>query len=288
MVYLLLSILFSVLLLVNFRLHEKWKVNTTVAILLNYPVCFLTGWFHQLDAIPFNWPGLGSSLGILALGIGFVITFLFSGISTQKNGMAVTSLANNLSLVIPVLFGLFFMGQLATITWQISLGLLLAFGAIYMFNPRIQASSAKGSYLALIAVFIGYGITNTAFSYLNASLSQIVGGTIPFTLMLLVGSIVTSFVVLNVKFAKDEIVFNKQSVLAAIPLGLPNFFSFYFLLKALDFYQNDLAIVLPVYNIGVIATTALVAWLFFKEKLNSKQLIGLLFGIMAIVLLLNK
>jgi drug/metabolite transporter (DMT)-like permease len=288
MVYLILSILFSVLLLVNFRLHEKYQVNTTVAILLNYPVCFLTGWFHQIDAIPFNWPGIGQSIGILALGVGFVITFLFSGISTQKNGMAVTSLANNLSLVIPVLFGLFFMGQLAHLKWVTVIGLLLAFGSIYLFNPQINKLENKGSYLVLLAVFIGYGLTNTAFSYLNSSVSSIVGGTIPFMLMALVGSIIASIVVLNVQFSRDQLVFNKQSILASIPLGLPNFFSFYFLLKALDFYKSDLSVVLPVYNIGVIACSSLVAWLFFKEKLNSKQLFGLLFGVISIVLLLIK
>lgn len=286
MLYLILSILFSVLLLVNFRLHEKWKVHTSVAILLNYPVCFLTGWFHQLDAIPFNWPSLGQSLAILSLGVGFVITFLFSGISTKKNGMAVTSLANNLSLVIPVLFGLFFMSQSNNLSITITAGLILAFVAIYLFNPAVNKNENKGSYWALIAVFVCYGLTNTTFSYLNASLSFQVGGTISFMLMALVGSIVASFIVLNYQLFTNQLVINKQSILAAIPLGLPNFFSFYFLLKALDFYKSELAIVLPVYNIGVIAATALVAWVFFKEKLSKNQLIGLLIGITSIILLL--
>ncbi len=286
MLYLILSILFSVLLLVNFRLHEKWKVNTNVAILLNYPVCFLTGWFHQLDAIPFNWPPIGQSVAILLLGVGFVITFLFSGISTQKNGMAVTSLANNLSLVIPVLFGLFLMSQSSKLSITVIVGLLLAFVAIYLFNPAINKNENKGSYGALIAVFVGYGLTNTTFSYLNASLSLQVGGTISFMLMALIGSIVAAFIVLNYQLLTNQLIINRQSIVAAIPLGLPNFFSFYFLLKALDYYKSDLAIVLPVYNIGVIALTALVAWLFFKEKLSNNQLIGLLIGITSIILLL--
>ncbi|MFM6949162.1 MAG: EamA family transporter [Aquirufa sp.] len=286
MYYLALSILFSVLLLVNFRMHQKWKVDTTVAILFNYPVCFLTGWLHQLNALPFNWPSLGLSFGILGLGVGFVVTFLFSGISTQKNGMAVTSLANNLSLVVPVLFSILLMGQWATFTMQMFLGLLLAFGAIILFNPSISKTENKGSYLALIAVFVGYGLTNTTFSYLNGAVAQMVGGTIPFMLMALVGSMIASVIVLNVQFARGKIEINKQSILASIPLGLPNFFSFYFLLKALDYYKNDAAIVLPVYNIGVIACTTLVAGLFFKEKFNKKQYLGLLLGVFAILLLL--
>lgn len=287
MLYLFLSILFSVLLLVNFRMHQKWNVDTTVAILFNYPVCFLTGWLHQLDALPFNWPSFIPSFGILALGVGFVITFLFSGISTQKNGMAVTSLANNLSLVVPVIFSLIFLKQFNSIHWQIVVGLLLAFGAIFLFNPTISKIENKGSYVALLAVFVGYGLTNTTFSYLNTAVAKIVGGTIPFMLMALVGSMISSVIVLNIQFFRGQIAINRSSILAAIPLGLPNFFSFYFLLKALDYYKNNAAIVLPVYNIGVIACTTLVAGLFFKEKLNKKQYLGLLLGVFAILLLLN-
>ncbi len=286
MYYLFLSILFSVLLLVNFRMHQKWKVDTTVAILFNYPVCFLTGWFHQIDALPFNWPDFLESFGILALGVGFVITFLFSGMSTQKNGMAVTSLANNLSLVVPVLFSIFLLQQFNSLHWQTIVGLLMAFTAIFLFNPTISKIDNKGSYWALIAVFIGYGLTNTAFTYLNAAVAQIVGGTIPFMLMALVGSMIASVIVLNVQFARGKIAINRQSILAAIPLGLPNFFSFYFLLKALDFYKNNAAVVLPAYNIGVIACTTLVAGLFFNEKFNKKQYSGLLLGVLAIILLL--
>jgi multidrug transporter EmrE-like cation transporter len=54
----------------------------------------------------------------------------------------------------------------------------------------------------------------------------------------------------------------------------------------LDFYKSDLSVVLPVYNIGVIACTTLVAAVFFKEKFNNKQYLGLLLGVLAIILLL--
>jgi hypothetical protein len=107
MLYLFLSVIFSVLLLVNFRAHARFQVDTRLAILLNYPVCFLTAYFHQPSAIPFHWPAAMDSALLIVMGIGFVITFLLSGFSTQKNGMAPTSLANNISLVIPVLINLF-------------------------------------------------------------------------------------------------------------------------------------------------------------------------------------
>jgi hypothetical protein len=113
MLYLILSVVFSVLLLVNFRTHARFQVDTRIAILLNYPVCFLTAYFHQPSAIPFHWPSTWDSFLLMFMGVGFVITFLLSGFSTQKNGMAPTSLANNISLVIPVLINLFILFTLA-------------------------------------------------------------------------------------------------------------------------------------------------------------------------------
>lgn len=175
MIALLLTIVFSVLLLVNFRAHAKFNIDTRIAILLNYPVCFLTGYFHQMDAIPFHWPSTGYSLGILGIGIGFVITFLLSGYSTVKNGMAPTSLANNISLVIPVMVNLFIWKTGGDLTLSVIVGLLLSFAAIYFCSPSGEGSVQKPVIWALVAVFIAYGITNTAFNYLNAAIVQQVG-----------------------------------------------------------------------------------------------------------------
>ena len=286
MYYLFLSILFSVLLLVNFRMHQKWKVDTTVAILFNYPVCFLTGWFHQIDALPFNWPDFLESFGILALGVGFVITFLLSGFSTQRNGMAPTSLANNISLVIPVLINLFILKTGGDISISILAGLLFSFAAIYFCSPQVSSTAGvKPVVSLLLAVFVAYGLTNTLFSYLNSTLTAQVGGTLPFIMMLLIGSMASSAIVLIWKSVNGTLNWNTNSVLAAIPLGLPNFFSFYFLLKALDAYQNNVAVVLTTYNLSVILLSALAAYAFFKEKLSGRQWLGLGLGCVGIALL---
>ncbi|RYF50001.1 MAG: EamA/RhaT family transporter, partial [Cytophagaceae bacterium] len=108
MLFLSLSILLSVFLLLNFRLFPRYEINTFQAIVFNYPVCFLTGWLllpsGQSFTIDFSQTWTWLSLG---LGVGFILTFLLSGASTQRTGITATSLANNLSLVIPVCFSLF-------------------------------------------------------------------------------------------------------------------------------------------------------------------------------------
>ncbi len=286
MFYLVLSVVFSVLLLVNFRAHAKFQVDTRIAILLNYPVCFLTAYFHHPSAIPFHWPSTGNTFLLMAMGVGFVITFLLSGFSTQKNGMAPTSLANNISLVIPVLINLFILKTGGEINLSIALGLVFSFAAIYFCSPQLtSADGVKPVVWLLLAVFIAYGLTNTLFSYLNSSLTYFVGGTLPFIMMILIGSMLSSTIVLIWKSVNGTLNWNRNSVLAAIPLGLPNFFSFYFLLKALDAYQNNAAVVLTMYNLSVILLSALTAYVFFKERLTNRQWIGLGIGCVGIALL---
>lgn len=286
MLYLFLSVVFSVLLLVNFRAHARFQVDTRIAILLNYPVCFLTAYLHQPSAIPFHWPSASDTGLLMAMGIGFVITFLLSGFSTQRNGMAPTSLANNISLVIPVLINLFILKTGGEITWSTAVGLAFSFAAIYFCSPQVDASNDSKPIVALLlAVFIAYGLTNTLFSYLNSTLTAQVGGTLPFIMMLLVGSMASSAIVLIWKSVNGTLNWNKNSVLASIPLGLPNFFSFYFLLKALDAYQNNAAVVLTTYNLSVILLSAITAYVFFKERLTRKQWLGLAVGCVGIALL---
>jgi drug/metabolite transporter (DMT)-like permease len=286
MLYLVLSVVFSVLLLVNFRAHAKFQVDTRIAILLNYPVCFLTAYFHQPSAIPFHWPSNVDTFLLMAMGVGFVITFLLSGFSTQKNGMAPTSLANNISLVIPVLINLFILKTGGEINLSIALGLVFSFAAIYFCSPQLTSSEGvKPVVWLLLAVFVAYGLTNTLFSYLNSSLTYFVGGTLPFIMMILIGSMLSSSIVLIWKSINGTLNWNLNSVLAAIPLGLPNFFSFYFLLKALDAYQNNAAVVLTMYNLSVILLSAITAYVFFKERLTNRQWIGLAIGCVGIALL---
>jgi drug/metabolite transporter (DMT)-like permease len=286
MLYLVLSVIFSVLLLVNFRAHARFQVDTRIAILLNYPVCSLTAYFHQPTAIPFHWPSAIDSALLMVMGIGFVITFLLSGFSTQKNGMAPTSLANNISLVIPVLINLFILKTGGEITWSIAAGLAFSFVAIYFCSPQVDVSSDSKPVVALLlAVFVAYGLTNTLFSYLNSTLTSKVHGTLPFIMMLLIGSMASSFIVLIWKSVNGTLNWNRNSVLASIPLGLPNFFSFYYLLKALDAFQNNAAVVLTMYNLSVILLSAIAAYVFFKEHLSKRQWLGLAMGCVGIALL---
>lgn len=291
MIYLALSVFFSVLLLINFRVHPRFGVNTFQAIILNYPVCFLTGLIFlpssQHFSVDFTQP---STLFAMLLGVGFVVTFLLSGVSTQRMGITATSLANNISLVIPVIFSLVVLKSSQNFDGLNYLGLVLAIVAVVLSTLKKEENTENRSvktsdWLLPIAVFTMYGITNTTFNFLNAKYVTASGNTIPFTLTILIGSIVFGGIVLILRMIQGKEKLGFKSLLAAFPLGIPNFLSFYFLLKALDAFQNNGAFVLPIYNISVILISALIALIFFQEKLSNLNKIGLALAVIAIGLI---
>ena len=130
-----------------------------------------------------------------------------------------------------------------------------------------------------------YGITNTTFNFLNAKYVTASGNTIQFTLTIVSGAVIFGSIVLIIRVLRGKEKMQLKSLWAAFPLGIPNFLSFYFLLKALDAFQNNGAFVLPIYNISVILGSAIIALIFFHEKLSNLNKVGLALAVLAIGLI---
>ncbi len=294
MIYLLASIGLSVVLLLNFRLFPRFNVNTVQAISLNYLVCFLTGFALLPTGTSFSldfgqtwtWVALGN-------GVAFVVTFLLSGESTQRNGITATSLANNLSLVIPVCVSLFVLrsGGRAFDGWNY-LGLVLAVVAVglstYKKSDPGEAQTAQTSgLLALlpVAVFLMYGFTNTMINVMNVRYIATGQSPVVVTLTMVVGAVAAGTLLFVYRLVRGIDRVEKQNLIGAVTLGIPNFLSFYTLVLALSAFGGNGALVYPLYNIGVILLAAAVAALFFREKLLTVNKIGLALAVLAIGLI---
>ncbi len=290
MTYLFLSIILSVALLLNFRLFPRYNVNTFQAIVFNYPVCFLTGYLllpaGQSFSIDFSQTWTWLALG---LGVGFIITFLLSGVSTQRMGLTATSLANNLSLVIPVGFSLLVFGSAGKVFDALNyLGLVLAVVAVGLSTYKEERTKISGfSWYAVLplAVFLCYGATNTMINYMNLNFIPSADKTVVVTLTMVVGAIAAGLAMLAVRLVQGKETIDRRSLIGAVTLGIPNFLSFYTLLLALSAFKGNGAFVYPLYNIGVILLAALTAALFFREKLLPVNKVGLALAVLAIGLI---
>jgi drug/metabolite transporter (DMT)-like permease len=219
----------------------------------------------------------------------FVIVFLLIGLTTAKAGVTVASLAGNMSLVIPVLFGLFiFQNNNKVFTFLNYTGLLLALIALAFSTLKKESNSSvtkTGWVLFLpILLFLGSGTNNTLINYISAAFyrpeQSALFTTIACTGAILVG---TAFLLFKVLFTNEKV--SWRSLIGGLILGFPNFLSFYFLLGALSSFGNSAAFVFPIYNILSMLVSAFMAWVLFRETLQPLNKAGLVLAVLAIFLI---
>ncbi|HAS44657.1 MAG TPA: hypothetical protein DCS93_29535 [Microscillaceae bacterium] len=292
MIYLLLCILCSVLLFLAFRSYKTFKINTLQAVVVNYYICVVTGWItfgktSQLSLVSFENPWFKYTL---MLGAAFMLIFFLTALTTQLVSVTVGSLASKTSLVVPVIFSLYvFKTQQKTFDWINYAGIVLALVAIVLSTIKKSKDTAEKSasgthngrnFLLALLVFLLSGLSDTTLNYLNYA--HIRPETNAMFLIILFGVAALSgtlFVIFRVLTGKDRLLV--RNLVGGVYLGIPNFFSLYFLLKALSAFNNDGAFIFPILNIGIILLSSILAVILFKERLSRMNQVGIMVAILA-------
>lgn len=285
MIFLLLTILLNIFNSVIFKVFNRYGINSLQAIVANYWTCVITGSIvlgsFPISAASVHQPWFSSAL---IMGASFFTIFNLIAFCTIKDGITTTTIANKLSLVIPVIFALIYYNEKFS-PLKIG-GLLLAAPAIYL-STRSKEEHHKQSLLWPALLFIGSGALDTGVSYVSKTFLR--GNPTTESVFLIhnfavagtVGVIVVAILALS---GRQPVRF--KNILAGIILGVPNYFSIFFLVKLLNsgFMQQSAAI--PANNIGIVAGAALTAMLFFKEKATTPRVLGILLSIAAIICIL--
>jgi drug/metabolite transporter (DMT)-like permease len=291
MLYLILTILLNVYLTVAFKIFQRLKIDTLQAIVVNYWVCVITGSIFlghfPVQKTSFEQPWIFWSL---VMGASFFTIFNLIGFCTKVDGITTTTIANKLSLVIPVGFALWLYGDLMTVTK--AAGILIAFPAVYLSTRTKDEQPKKMSLLLPFLLFIGSGLLDTLVNYVahqyfttgNDAADSANQSVYLIHTFFAAGTIGTIIAGASVMMGKRT--FAWKNVLGGIVLGIPNYFSIYFLFRLLQsgFLPGSAAI--PVNNIGIVLVAALVAVLFFGEKANRVRILGMALSLIAIILIM--
>jgi drug/metabolite transporter (DMT)-like permease len=164
-------------------------------------------------------------------------------------------------------------------------GIVIAFPAIYL-TSRVEGAADKPQNLFWPAIlFIGSGLLDTLMKYVQTTYlgdpkDQAVYAIFVFTVAAVIGLIL---VAASVLFKKTTL--HWKNIVAGICVGVPNYFSIYYLIRMLNsnFMQSSAAI--PVLNIGILVASSLMAIALFKEKANWLRAIGLGLSVIAILLI---
>jgi uncharacterized membrane protein len=293
MTYLLLCILFNTLLLFIFKLYGKYNVRTFQAIAVNYVVCLFTGAAFAPGDLKIMGEHVGEpwTLASWVLGSLFIGSFYLVAVAAQRIGVAATTVAMKISLVIPVLFSLLVLQnslkQYAPLNY---VGMALALVAVVLTSRRAtagldpEAPAVKRAWGLPLVVFLAAGLGDVIINFSNDKLLQPEQAG-AFTMFTFMAAAVIGVLVILYQTLVQKVKFETKSLVAGVALGIPNYFSIFFLVKSLFAFQNDGAFLYPVNNIGIILLGTLGGILFFKERLSGLNWLGFLLAIAALLLM---
>ncbi|MCW3077869.1 MAG: rane protein [Bacteroidetes bacterium] len=289
MLYILATIVISVFLLIIFKLFHIYNVNSFVAIFINYITACVTGFLflnetvNAREILNADWVKISIPLGAV-----FICIFYLIGQTAQRISIATASVANKMSVVIPVMFSVFYLHEelsLLKIT-----GIVLALVAVYLSS----ASSGDNPHLKKLfwlpaLVFIGSGIIDTTINLTNSLFIKTSYDSVLFTIFTFLSAFCIGLIVITYQLATKKTewksVFNVKNIVAGIALGIPNYFSIYFIFKSLDTKLLGSAQLFPVLNLCNVALAAITGWLIFKEKLSIINVAGIILALISIILI---
>jgi drug/metabolite transporter (DMT)-like permease len=282
LIYLVLSILISSLLFVVFKLFDVFKINTLQAIVVNYTIALSFGiWSSDTPVSIVDIPKQPWFLGAFCLGFLFISIFNIMGITAQRNGLSVASVAGKMSVVIPIIFGIIIYNE--SLGFVKVIGILFALVAVYLSSAKSDTNPVKFKNLLFpLLLFIGSGLLDTGLKYVETT--SVLEGEEPLFLATIFGCafILGIFVVIT-QMINGKFKFHYKNILGGILLGIPNYYSMEFLLKA---FKTDIesSTLFTINNVGTVILTTFFAMLFFKEKLIKKNWFGIALAVISILL----
>ncbi|MDQ3682036.1 MAG: EamA family transporter [Bacteroidota bacterium] len=289
MIYLLGSIFLTSYLTISFKILERFNIPILQAIVVNYFTCVITGSIingsSPVDKTTFHQPWL---LWSLILGSMFIILFNVFGFTTQKLGIAVASVANKLSLVIPFMFSIYLYNE--EWTWLKIVGIVLALLAVIFtcYPTRKKEGSRqlnKAHYILLpVVLFAGSGLMDTILKYVEQThLNE--SNYNDFLIAAFITAGLIGFLIMSLLLVTRKIKFDRRSILAGIAIGIPNYFSIWFLVNVLKQFKGNSSAIIPINNMGIVLLSSVLAWLMFKEKLSLINRVGIILALGAIALI---
>ncbi len=284
MIYLILSVLASSLIFIIFKLFSKYNVDTLQAIIINYVVACISGIIAYTEPIEITaLSKQGWFYGAIALGVIFITVFNLMAITTQRNGLSVAAVATKMSLAIPIIFGIIIYKESTGILKMT--GILIALVAVYLTSMKTGQGTSiiKKTLIFPLLVFIGSGIIDTSLKFFETH--HVSKNDVPIFSATIFGfaAIVGIFTLLY-KRITGTLKISLKNIIAGIGLGVPNYFSIYFLIKALRHENMDSSTVFTINNVAILLVSTLAGILFFKEKLNLKNWIGIVLAVLSIIL----
>ncbi|MAC86725.1 MAG: hypothetical protein CMQ52_01150 [Gammaproteobacteria bacterium] len=287
MFYLLISICISSFLFVIFKLFDVLNVNTFQAIVVNYFVAAVLGFYLSNNSVSFQEiPNQPWFIGAFLLGIMFILVFNVMALTSQKNGLSVASVSSKMSVVIAIVFGVWYYEE--SLGFIKLSGILLALIAVYLTSVKEKKETTvkQASLLFPILLFFGSGAIDTSLKFIETRFVE-EGGVPLFSATIFGCAFILGMIILLYQIIKGAFRLEFKNILGGILLGVPNYFSIVYLLKALSTDGMESSTAFTLNNVGIVILSTLFGLFIFKEKLIWKNWLGIVIAIVSILLVMS-
>jgi drug/metabolite transporter (DMT)-like permease len=285
MIFMALAIVASGLIPVVFRAFHDWRIDVARAIPVNYLICVLVGGVWGGQALDMHALRSQSWIGLaLAQGIILAVNFFLLAFTAQRAGVSIAALASRLSVAIPSILAFIIYDD--SLSMAKALGLAAALLSLYLCTTSARGHPAPGPWwvrLLPVLVFLTFGCYFTIIKYAQAHYLD------ESTYHAYVRSgFLFAFLASVAMCARRMLARSGLSVndlLGGTLLGIINYIAVYALVKmlALDGWQSSQ--LYPVYSVGVVGVSTMLALIFFRERLSRQKTLGLMIGVIAVAIL---
>ena len=195
--------------------------------------------------------------------------------------MALTSMAVKMSMAIAII--LMIVSYNEQLNYLKIIALISSLVGVTLLTYSKNNEKQKTSIVLLIGLFIGCGVLDFVLNFIqNNSLGTL---SIP-----LFSAFSLGFAgVIGLLFIVFKMLVNKEfpsykSLIAGVILGIPNFFSIYYLIKSYSSTKWDDSTVLAILNISTVITSTFFGYVLFKERLTHKKWWGMVVSLLSIIL----
>lgn len=281
MIFLLITIITSVLIIISFKVFNILDVNAKQLITFNYFFGFCYGLIFREDNYTINQV-LESDWLIPSIFIGFVFIlgfYLFSK-STEKAGVSITAVSAKMSVIIPVMAGFILFGD--SISTLKIMGIGLALLSFYFIFKKGEKEAINYKYIILpLSLLLVSGLNDSLVKVMEHN--YLTDNVLLFLTFVFLAAFIFG-VIFSLSDSKNRRqLISLKGVLGGFLLGTFNFWNAWAFIRSMNIFDSSM--LFPTVNVSVVSISALAGLIFFKEKLKTINWIGILMAVIAILLI---
>ena len=262
MFYLLLAIVSSASVSIAMRLSEGYAKNNISMLAVNYAVCVLTaGFYTGLHPIVPIGAGADFAVGLGVInGFLYLVSFLLMQMNVQRNGVILSAVFMKLGVLVPAVTAIIFFGEKPAVI-QVC-GFVTALAAIVLIHMEKEQTDVTFKWGLILLLLLGGSGDAMAKVYEELGRAELEENFLFCTF--------AAAFLLCVAFAlKKRQHLAKEDVFFGVLIGMPNYYSARFLLKALAHVPAVIAY--PTYSTSAIVIVSAAGVVLFREKMGVRR-----------------